>query len=135
MTAAPALYQVPRDRVDGAWSLAGHLLRPAMERCGEMPAADLFRALMEGRFVLWLAASERVEAAAVTEIAETTAGRVLCIVACGGADRRRWLHFVRNLEEYGRQRGCVLSRIYGRRGWQRALPEYRPQRVIIEKAL
>lgn len=131
----PQLYVIASDRVADIWRHVEGLLRPAMERCGEMHMIDLYQKLVDGKFYLWLAIGDNVEAAAVTEIAETTAGRVLCIVACGGIKRDRWLHFMQQIEEYGRRAGCVLTRIYGRRGWQRALPDYHVSRLVLEKEL
>lgn len=106
-----------------------------MERSGEMPIGDLYRELLCGRFVLWLAWGGDLEAAAVTEIAETTSGRVCVIVACGGAGRDRWLSLRHRLEDYARHEGCARMRIYGRKGWTRVLPDYRVTRVVLEKEL
>lgn len=100
-----------------------------------MPLGDLYRELLAGHFVLWLAWSGELEAAAVTEIAETVSGRVCVIVACGGRGRARWIALRRKLEDYARHEGCARMRIYGRKGWTRVLPDYRVTRVILEKEL
>lgn len=126
-------YAVPRGRLTEIWPAVEPLLRPAMERGGEMPISDLLQALYQGRFVLWLAWSGDLDAAAVTEIADTTAGRVCVIVACGGRGRERWLPLRHKLEWYARHEGCKRMRIYGRKGWARVLPDYRVTRVILEK--
>lgn len=135
MSRSAELCLVAPASVVGIWLRVEPLLRPAMERCGEMPLADLYGTLVSGRFRLWLAVGEHIEAAAVTEIAETTAGRVLCIVAVGGRDRSRWVHMRAQLEQHGRQAGCVISRIYGRCGWARVMPDYRIARLVLEKEL
>lgn len=128
-------YAVPRGRLNEIWPAVEPLLRPAMERSGEMPISDLLAALYQGRFVLWLAWGAGLEAAAVTEIADTINGRVCCIVACGGRDRDRWIGLRARLEHYARSEGCRQMRIYGRKGWARVLPDYRETRVILEKDL
>lgn len=135
MSASVDAYAVPAGRLNEIWPAVEPLLRPAMERGGEMPVSDLYRALLAGRYVLWLAWGGELLAAAVTEIAETTAGRVCVIVACGGAKRERWLALRHTIEDYARREGCACMRIYGRRGWARALPDYRVKRVIMEKDL
>jgi hypothetical protein len=126
---------VPRARLAEVWPAVAPLLTPALERGGEMTTQTLAAALRDGRFVLWLAWSGRLEAAAVTEVADTIAGRVCCIVACGGRDRARWLGLRAELEAYARRAGCARMRIYGRKGWLRVLPDYRAARVILEKEL
>jgi hypothetical protein len=126
---------VPRARLAEVWPVVEPLLTPALSRGGEMTTQTLAEALRDGRFLLWLAWSGRLEAVAVTEIADTIAGRVCCIVACGGRERARWLGLRTDLETYARRAGCTRMRIYGRKGWLRALPDYRPVRVILEKDL
>jgi hypothetical protein len=134
---SPSAEAVPvqRARLAEVWPAVEPLLTPALKRGGEMTMQGLVEALRDGRFVLWLAWSGRLEAAAVTEVADTIAGRVCCIVACGGRDRARWLDLRADLETYARRAGCVRMRIYGRKGWLRALPDFRAARVILEKEL
>lgn len=126
---------VPRERLAAVWPAAAPLVARALARSGEMTLDELARALVEGRFLLWLAWDGALAAAAVTEIAETIAGRVCCIVACGGGNRARWLALRVELERHACRHGCVRMRIYGRRGWQRILPDYRATRIILEKDL
>ena len=126
---------MPRARLAEVWSAVEPLLAPALMRGGEMTMQTLAEALRDGRLVLWLAWSGRLEAAAVTEIADTIAGRVCCIVACGGRDRANWLALRADLETYARRAGCARMRIYGRKGWTRVLPDYRATRIILEKEL
>jgi hypothetical protein len=135
MAIAKAYYVRSAD-VPAAWPVVEPLLRPAMQRCGEMKMEDLRSALAAGRFFLWVALVEgTLKAAAVTEVAETIAGRIVCIVACGGRDRAEWLPLLKLIEDYGREKGCARMRIYGRKGWARVLPGYRVTRVILEKEL
>ena len=50
-------------------------------------------------------------------------------------DRREWLPLLGALERYARAEGCKAMRIFGRRGWERLLPDYKPARVLLEKEL
>ena len=76
-----------------------------------------------------------LKAAVVTEVAESIAGRILCIVACGGRDRAEWLPLLKLIEDYGGEKGCARVRIYGRKGWARVLRDYAVTRLILEKEL
>jgi len=107
-----------------------------MVRSGEMFMADLLRHLTSRRMLLWLAwDGQSIVGTCVTELSETINGRVCVIVAVGGKDRSRWLHFTRQLEDFARTEGCRAMRLYGRRGWKRVMRDYRETRIILEKDL
>ncbi len=92
--------------------------------------------VLDGRALVWLAWGEgRVYSVAVTTIAVNEWRKVCEIVACGGKEMCRWLHFIERLEDYARTEGCSAMRIFGRRGWTRILASYRVKRVILEKDL
>lgn len=129
------LYCLPPSVIPEVWREVDRLLRPAMQRTGEMPMRDLLGALLNGRFLLWVAVGERLEAVAVTEVAETTVGKVCVVVACGGSKLKRWIGLLNGIEQYAQAEGCERMRIYGRKGWVRVLPAYKAKRVILEKEL
>jgi hypothetical protein len=98
--------------------------------------AAVERAVLAGIQLLWVATDTRaIYAAAVTSL-DRINGETLCtIVACGGRDRARWLPLIAVLEDFARAEGCRAIRILGRRGWARALPDYRITRIVLEKPL
>jgi hypothetical protein len=101
-----------------------------------MLLTDLAKALVERRMLLWLAwDGTEIVGACVTELSKTTRGLVCIIVAMGGNDRKRWLHFTKQLEDFARAEQCVAMRLYGRKGWKRVLRDYRETRIILEKEL
>ena len=101
-----------------------------------MPVDGLRRELVAARLLLWLVwDGDKIKGAVVTELAETVSGRICVIVAMGGADRSRWLHLLKELEDYARRESCRTMRLYGRKGWKRVLRDYRETRVILEKGL
>lgn len=127
---------IPPSQAKQAWDLVGHHIVQAMKRGGVGDAGPVYADVVAGRSLLWVALDQAgVHATAVTELTEAM-GRKLCtIVACGGHARGEWLHLIRGLEDYARAEGCVATRIIGRAGWQRTLPEYRTRALIMEKAL
>jgi hypothetical protein len=118
------------------WPYVGPLIKSAMEKGRLTDFAEVERDVLAGRALLWLAWNgEKIKAAAVTELGIANGEKFCTIVACGGHDRRQWLHLIAGLEAYGKAEGCAAIRIYGRRGWLKLLPEYRTTRVLLEKEL
>lgn len=117
--------------VEKTWPLARGLIRSAIERTGLSEFGDIEKAVLAGDQLLWLAISDRIEAAATTHLSPG----VCTIVACSGHHRERWLPLKSRIEKYARDEGCKSVRIYGRKGWERVLSDYRVEHVIMEKAL
>jgi hypothetical protein len=47
----------------------------------------------------------------------------------------RWLRLIAGIEVYAKNEGCSCVRIFGRKGWLRALEGYRAKCVILNKEL
>jgi hypothetical protein len=123
-------------RVHALWPFAKPLIEAAMRRGGISDFSGVERDVLAGASLLWLVwDGQEIVAAAVTELALVQGRKICTIVACGGRERRRWLHLLADLEDFARNEGCQATRLYGRRGWLRALPDYRATRVILEKEL
>jgi hypothetical protein len=45
------------------------------------------------------------------------------------------LPLLAGLERYAKSENCQTMRIFGRRGWERLLPDYAPARVLLQKEL
>src|SRR5262245_16126988 len=88
-----------------------------------------------GRALLWIAIESVIEAVAVTYIMETEWRRYCEIAACAGRKRENWLHLIKGIEQYARSTGCEATRIVGRQGWKRVLPDYRQTKIVLEKRL
>lgn len=85
-----------------------------------------------GEWQMWVAGD--YEAAAATAVRVRPSGAtVLTWEGCAGADQD-WPALARRIERWGKRRGCERARIYGRKGWVRAL-DYTPVGVIAERAL
>ena len=116
--------------VHKTWPLARDLIRAAIERTDLSDMADIERDVLAGDQLLWLAISDRIEAAATTHLSRG----VCTLTACSGAHRERWLPLFARIEKYARDEGCSKMRIWGRKGWERVLDGYRVEHVILEKA-
>lgn len=126
---------VPPADIAGAWPLASSLIRAAIERTKLSEFADIEKQVLAGDQLLWLAISDHVEAAATTHLIKTSGKPVLVVTACAGTQRERWLSLRHKIEKYAKDEGASRVRTYGRKGWERALPDYHVAYVIMEKEL
>lgn len=122
---------VAPDRVFDFWQYARPLIKAALDRTKLSNIEDIESEVLDGKQLLWLAWSDHIEAAATTQLA---AG-VCTLTACAGHQRERWLPLFAQIEKYARDECCSTMRIYGRVGWQRVLPDYHVEHVILEKDL
>lgn len=127
-------------RVHEVWPLAEPLLRRAIARTGLSAFSDIERDILGGSALLWLAVGvERsnlgILAAASTRLQRTDASKVCVVTACAGNGMPRWLGLLGRIEEFARDEGCNCVRIYGRKGWLRALDGYEQRHVILDKEL
>jgi hypothetical protein len=123
-------------RVSEFWPHVSPLIRTAMERGAITDFGDIERAVLAGRALAWIAwDGTTIEAAAVTQLSTVGGARFCTIVACGGKDRNKWLPLLAGLERYAKAEDCKTMRIFGRRGWERLLPDYKAARVLLEKEL
>jgi hypothetical protein len=126
---------VDPSRVGSVWPRVAPLLKAAITRTNLDRFDEIERDVLSGRGLLWLAWSDHVEAAATTILTETDAQRVCILTACGGRDMKRWLPLLETIEAYAKAEGCDRLRLFGRRGWQRMLQNYRVSNVILERNL
>ena len=107
------------------------LIKAAIDRTDLSSFDNLESDVLEGRQLLWLAWSDRIEAAATTRLSPG----VCTLTACSGENRDRWLPLFRQIEDYARAEGAMKMRLFGRKGWQRVLDGYHVEHVVLEKAL
>jgi hypothetical protein len=115
-------------------------LHKAILRTGLSAFAAIERDILAGRALIWLAVSGEVgrlaiEAVASTSLQQVDAGKVCVVTACAGNDMSRWLPLIAGIEAYAREENCTCVRIFGRKGWLRALEGYREKHVILDKEI
>jgi hypothetical protein len=140
MPSSAELICVDPKRVHEIWPHIAPLLRKAILRTGLSAFADIERDILEGRALLWVAVSGEgsrlaIDAVASTSLQQIDAGKVCVITACVGARMPRWLPLLAGIEDYAREEACSSVRIFGRKGWLRALEGYRAKYVILDKEL
>ncbi|MGJ5074574.1 hypothetical protein [Bradyrhizobium oligotrophicum] len=136
MSVSADLVCVPPQRAREVWPHVAARLRAAYLRTDLGHTADLERDVLEGDGLLWLATSgDGIDAAAVTLLVHTDRHLVCQITACGGANMDRWLDLLPAIEAWARAEGAAKVRIYGRKGWVRALQNYHVSNVVLERPL
>jgi hypothetical protein len=136
MRSSAELVCVDPRRVLEIWPYVAPLLKAACVRTGLNALADIEADILSGRSLLWLAWNgQAIEAAAATVLIETEIGKVCIITACGGRAMRRWLPLIFEIENYAKAEGCSRVRIFGRKGWLRALEGFEEKYVIMDKEL
>jgi hypothetical protein len=126
---------VAPSEVNQMWPYAGGMIRSAIERTGLSDFEDIEKSVLAGDQLLWIAVSDHIEAAATTQLVKIAGCKVCILVACAGHQRERWLPLFAELEKYAKDEGCKIMRLYGRKGWERALDGYHVEHVVMEKAL
>lgn len=122
---------VDPERIEEYWPLARHLIKAAIEHEDLSDFYLIEKEVLAGDQLLWLVHGNGVEAAVTTRLSRS----ICTIVACGGHHRERWQHLLKKIEDYARAERCKCVRLYGRRGWERALPQYRVEHIVMERAL
>jgi len=109
-------------------------LQKATAHCGDWSIGEIKQEIDKGA-LLWLAWNgNSIKAACVTRLVQDKRGLVLEALACGG-ENQDWRRLYEEIEDYGRNEGCVISRISGREGWKRVFRDYQIAWVTLEKRL
>jgi hypothetical protein len=140
MRSSAELACVDPKRVREIWPYVEPLLRKAIARTALSAFTDIERDILNGYALLWIAvggeeSDPAIEAAASTSLQQIDAGKVCVITACAGANMARWLPLIKGIEAYARDEGCECVRIFGRKGWLRALDGYEEKHIIMDKDL
>jgi len=72
--------------------------------------------------------------ALITEIIDHPMKRVLVVVFAGG-DLEEIKGMEERLTQYGYALGCSEMQIFGRKGWEKALPHFENKSVILTKVI
>jgi hypothetical protein len=135
------LDQVTPDLIGECWWALEPLFQQAIEAVSTDWTTDFIRSEAEAsRMMLW-AIYERDKplpllGAAGTSIRHVRGEKVSVIAHCAGRDMSRWLGPVlEKFEALAKANGCSRIECEGRLGWSRALPGYKPVRIVMEKVL
>jgi hypothetical protein len=118
------------------WPYVRSLLEQACRRTGLNAFADFEVDILTGRSLVWIAWNgSAIEAAAATTLYNSDNGKVCIITLCAGYGMQRWLKLIERIEAYAKDEGCARLRIFGRKGWLRALEGFEARHAVMDKEL
>jgi hypothetical protein len=128
--------------VSKIWPMVAGQLRTAMQNGGG-DFVDIEKSTLAGEKLLWIVMEADPEptsktlilASAVVGLHIELGRKFCCIWACAGHEKKRWLPYIKSIEDFAKEEGCSSVQIWGRRGWGREFPDYKLVQVKLEKAL
>lgn len=130
----PELLLILPAHIPAIWPVAGPLVEQGLN---DLSIGELYQLCLTGMGQLWVVFSDKMEAAGVTTLTQTSDGLVLEIRAFAGSGMTEWWNTQDEMYEWARQQGCRSARLHGRKGWERTLQDkgWRFLYVTLEKDL
>lgn len=122
-------------KVKHYWPQVSGWVEAAIKRGDLGKFSEVERDVLTGGALLWLVLDPQICAAIVTQIVIVESGKCCVIVAAGGRGVIEASPLLSHIEDYARREGCRKTRIMGRKGWVRALQQYKQTRVVLDKEL
>ena len=105
---------------------------------GEVIPEDLVQPLKTGKMQLWVAMSDGVIAAMITEIVAYPRKRVLRVITIAGKDGRgmsRWYGFLPLVEGFALSNNCSSLEAWTRKGMAKKLKDWEHKYMVVTKDL
>lgn len=132
-------FDVESARLAEFWPQAAPFLERVLARGNMMMSLADVRALADkGFWKVWLLWDGRVRGAGVTEVLQQPDGTKVCKARMFSTDadyRDEWLPKLAVVEAAAKANGCAVMKLEGRKGWERLLPGYRLEHVVLTKEL
>jgi len=119
-----------------AWPLVSHFIQMALDESSDrFELADVLKLIEEKKAQLFIFKDAEILGAGVTTIESSGSHKWLRIMWIGGKDWELWAHYLDSVEQWAKSLGCERVVVYGRRGWEKRLKDYRRTAVILEKVI
>lgn len=129
---------VPVEQVPTLWPHVEGWFQAAIEKGDRWwTIEEAYRRACLGQLAMWVAANDdhNIVGAALCEISDYSDRKVCHVALMGGRGLKGLVSVLPKIEAWAKWRGCSESIIRGRKGWQRALPDYRPAFVELSKRI
>tara|TARA_R100000008_G_scaffold45173_1_gene26494 strand:- start:857 stop:1384 length:528 start_codon:yes stop_codon:yes gene_type:complete len=125
------------EEVEDFWPLVvDHLQKAVPHSEGEVLPEDMLPSLVMGDMQLWFAVEEKkITAAMVTQIIPYPRKKILRILSIGGEGFSRWYKHMPKVEMFAKTVGCSGIEAWGRKGWLKALPDWKCSYHILTKEI
>ena len=105
---------------------------------GRYSTNDILQEITENKQQIWLAREmhdDSIVMVCTTEIRQYPNIKTLFISDLAGDSWQRWLWVLRHMEAFGKEQGCEMAELEGRKGWKKILKDYREEKIILSKKL
>ena len=105
---------------------------------GRYSKPDILQLIKERQQQIWLAREmqdDNIVMVCTTEIMDYPQRKTLLIHYCTGDNYKSWLWVLDEIEAWARTQDFKMIEIYGRKGWQRILKDYKLEKIILSKDL
>lgn len=127
---------IPITDPQSVWILAKPLIQKVIDRFGGEDIELLYKDILAGDRQLWMVLKDgEVVASVLTMIQEYHGKRTGTLTHAGGQGADEWFHIVNPIGDYFKAEGCETFQIIGRKGWLKYLPEFKTDRIIMEKKI
>lgn len=111
------------------WNLLEKPIEEARETGhGESSLFDLYKKFINNHAQVWLVMDEGdIISVTTTEIMNYAQYKSLHIITCTGTNWEEWNHLHSELENFAKHHGCKDIQIWGRKGWERKLKNFKGQ--------
>lgn len=134
MSASAEPFIVPREQVLDAWPDLAEMIRRVKDQDWE--PEDVLEALEQGTAQAWGLRGSPIRTLFITEICQPFTTKYGRVWICAGEHIESGLEMYRShIEPWFRENGCKWIEVVGRAGWQKVLPDYRRQAVILRRYL
>jgi len=127
------------DDLDVVWDEVVPLISAALEYSeGEVIPEDLVKPIKIGKMQLWVAMSDGVIAAMITEIVVYPRKRILRVITIAGKDGRgmsKWYGFLPLVEGFAISNNCSSLEAWTRKGMAKKLTDWEHKYMVITKDL
>jgi hypothetical protein len=116
------LYAYLPEQVPQIWPHVKDYIESSLIDNGHICLQDVYDNLLLNNYQLWTPVSMDVQAAIVTTIQDVRGTAICTILCCGGKNMKNWMSLAfGEIENWARDEGCKLLKVYGRKGWARLL--------------
>lgn len=127
---------MPADIVPAIWRDAEPLIRQALRHSdGRYGTTDIRQCLLNGEMHLWLVMEGAIKATVITQTLQFPRKKIGLIFLTAGNDMAGWIHLLKDIERCMKAQGCAAVELYGRPGWQKVLPDYQRDKIVLRKEI
>jgi hypothetical protein len=131
------LVGIPSHEIHKVWGQVSPMLKKAVDKGpGDYSLDDILVRLEDRDMQLWVwSEDDKPVACAVTSIVCYPQRRVAAINYVAGTKMKAWLPMQKRIEAWARAHSCEALEGYGRRGWLRALRDWKQVSMTMRHSL